>query len=173
MAAHYDLDLRLINPRQPSSRSPYGDTGPTRTTPPPTSPLFFASGIACLLTGRSTICRRRRSGRWASSRRSSPGWPLPRRMHAVLGNQQGATTTCRSGRRWRPGDDRADACRAGAQELGAQRTGDGNGATVTILPARDGHVAISPREEKQWAAWLEAMGRRPGADPRFARKPDW
>ena len=35
---------------------------------------------------------------------------------------------------------------------------DGNGATVTILPAADDYVAISPREERQWAAWLEVMG---------------
>ena len=61
----------------------------------------------------------------------------------------------------------------GRRSWGRRRTGDGNGATVTILPARDGHVAISPREEKQWAAWLDAMGSPPwGADPRFARKPD-
>jgi crotonobetainyl-CoA:carnitine CoA-transferase CaiB-like acyl-CoA transferase len=34
-------------------------------------------------------------------------------------------------------------------------------------------VAISPREEKQWASWLVAMGSPGwGADPRFARKPD-
>jgi crotonobetainyl-CoA:carnitine CoA-transferase CaiB-like acyl-CoA transferase len=54
-----------------------------------------------------------------------------------------------------------------------RRAGDGNGATVTILPASDGYVAISPREEKQWASWLAAMGSPAwGADPRFARKPD-
>ena len=50
---------------------------------------------------------------------------------------------------------------------------DGNGATVCILPARDGYAAISPREDRQWAAWLEAMGSPDwGRDPRFATKPD-
>ena len=56
---------------------------------------------------------------------------------------------------------------------GAQRSrkrlADGNGATVCILPARDGYVAISPREDQQWAAWLEVMGSPDwGSEPRFA-----
>jgi crotonobetainyl-CoA:carnitine CoA-transferase CaiB-like acyl-CoA transferase len=42
---------------------------------------------------------------------------------------------------------------------------------VTILPASDGYAAISPREEKQWTAWLGAMGSPDwGADPRFVPK---
>ena len=44
---------------------------------------------------------------------------------------------------------------------------------MTILPASDGYAAISPREEKQWASWLEAMGSPAwGADPRFVTKAD-
>ncbi|MGE0059982.1 MAG: CaiB/BaiF CoA transferase family protein, partial [Dehalococcoidia bacterium] len=31
-------------------------------------------------------------------------------------------------------------------------------AVVAILPTSDGYVAISPREDHQWAAWLEIMG---------------
>ena len=54
-----------------------------------------------------------------------------------------------------------------------KRVGDGNGATVCILPARDGYAAISPREDRQWATWLKVMGSPGwGADPRFATKPD-
>jgi crotonobetainyl-CoA:carnitine CoA-transferase CaiB-like acyl-CoA transferase len=54
-----------------------------------------------------------------------------------------------------------------------RRVGDGNGATVTILPASDGYAAISPREERQWAAWLEVMGSPEWSrDARFATKPD-
>ena len=54
-----------------------------------------------------------------------------------------------------------------------KRVGDGNGATVCILPARDGYAAISPREDHQWAAWLEAMGSPAwGSDPRFITKRD-
>jgi crotonobetainyl-CoA:carnitine CoA-transferase CaiB-like acyl-CoA transferase len=56
---------------------------------------------------------------------------------------------------------------------GRRRVADGNGATVTILPASDGYVAISPREERQWASWLTAMGSPAwGGEPRFARKAD-
>jgi crotonobetainyl-CoA:carnitine CoA-transferase CaiB-like acyl-CoA transferase len=41
------------------------------------------------------------------------------------------------------------------------------------LPASDGYVAISPREERQWTAWLSVMGSPGwGSDPRFATKPD-
>ncbi len=54
-----------------------------------------------------------------------------------------------------------------------KRVGDGNGATVCILPASDGYVAISPREDRQWAAWLEAMGSPGwGREARFASKAD-
>jgi crotonobetainyl-CoA:carnitine CoA-transferase CaiB-like acyl-CoA transferase len=54
-----------------------------------------------------------------------------------------------------------------------KRLTDGNGATVCILPARDGYAAISPREDRQWAAWLVAMGSPEwGKDPRFATKAD-
>ncbi len=41
--------------------------------------------------------------------------------------------------------------------------------TVALLPCRDGWVAISPREEHQWARWLEVMGSPAwGSEPRFA-----
>ena len=95
-------------------------------------------------------------------------------MHASLGNQSGAsidvsihealatlamTELARAG--------------LGKKSWERKRLTDGNGATVTILPASDGYAAISPREDKQWASWLEAMGSPAwGADPRFATKPD-
>jgi len=42
-------------------------------------------------------------------------------------------------------------------------------AIVSLLPCRDGWVVISPREEHQWARWLEVMGSPAwAADPRFA-----
>jgi crotonobetainyl-CoA:carnitine CoA-transferase CaiB-like acyl-CoA transferase len=54
-----------------------------------------------------------------------------------------------------------------------RRLTDGNGATVCILRARDGYAAISPREDRQWASWLAAMGSPEwGDDPRFRTKPD-
>jgi crotonobetainyl-CoA:carnitine CoA-transferase CaiB-like acyl-CoA transferase len=40
-----------------------------------------------------------------------------------------------------------------------------------VLPCRDGYVAISPREEAQWARWLEVMGHPNWAgDDRFATR---
>ena len=37
-----------------------------------------------------------------------------------------------------------------------------------VLPCRDGYVAISPREDAQWARWVELMGHPTWADePRF------
>lgn len=52
-----------------------------------------------------------------------------------------------------------------------QRDGDGNGSTVSIIPASDGFVAISPREERQWQAWLGVMGDPDWADDeRFVDK---
>ena len=42
-----------------------------------------------------------------------------------------------------------------------ERATDGNGATVTLLPS-DSNVATSPREDRQWAAWLTVRG-----------SPDW
>jgi crotonobetainyl-CoA:carnitine CoA-transferase CaiB-like acyl-CoA transferase len=40
-----------------------------------------------------------------------------------------------------------------------------------VLPCRDGYVAISPREDVQWARWLEVMGQPDWAgDERFATR---
>jgi crotonobetainyl-CoA:carnitine CoA-transferase CaiB-like acyl-CoA transferase len=38
------------------------------------------------------------------------------------------------------------------------RGAEARAGVVAILPTRDGFVAISPREDHQWAAWLEIMG---------------
>jgi crotonobetainyl-CoA:carnitine CoA-transferase CaiB-like acyl-CoA transferase len=46
-------------------------------------------------------------------------------------------------------------------------------ATVFFLPCQDGWVVVSPREDHQWARWLEVMGNPSWADePRFATKSD-
>ncbi len=43
------------------------------------------------------------------------------------------------------------------------------GPSLSILPAADGFVAISPREEHQWKLWLGVLGNPGwGNDPRFA-----
>jgi crotonobetainyl-CoA:carnitine CoA-transferase CaiB-like acyl-CoA transferase len=45
------------------------------------------------------------------------------------------------------------------------------GPNLTLLPACDGWVAISPREEHQWKQWLSVMGNPEwGDDPRFANR---
>src|SRR5262249_45377811 len=43
--------------------------------------------------------------------------------------------------------------------------------TVALLPPGDGWVAVSPREEHQWARWLAVMGDPAwGQEPRFATR---
>ena len=155
--------------------SPYGEAGPQANDPATDLTLFFASGISRLLTGQ------------VDDLAEAPIRPVGEQsafigglaaacagMHASLGNQSGAsidvsihealatlamTELARAG--------------LGKKSWERKRLSDGNGATVTILPASDGYAAISPREEKQWASWLKAMGSPAwGADPRFATKAD-
>ncbi|MFN8525676.1 MAG: CoA transferase [Chloroflexota bacterium] len=75
-----------------------------------------------------------------------------------------------------------------AGERGGYDGGDGGGgrqvvtasanATVSFIPCKDGWAVISPREEHQWARWVEVMGNPEWAsDPRFAdrnlRQENW
>jgi crotonobetainyl-CoA:carnitine CoA-transferase CaiB-like acyl-CoA transferase len=47
----------------------------------------------------------------------------------------------------------------------------GGSAVIPVLPARDGYVAISPREDHQWRRWLDVLGDPAwGAEPRFASR---
>ncbi|MEX2229740.1 MAG: CoA transferase, partial [Dehalococcoidia bacterium] len=47
----------------------------------------------------------------------------------------------------------------------------GGGAVIHVLPAADGFVAVSPREEHQWARWLGVLGDPVwSSDPRFATR---
>ncbi len=155
--------------------SPFGQTEPGSGDPATDLTLLYASGIARLLTGQ------------VDDLAEAPIRPVGEQsafigglaaacagMHAVLAPEPGAsidvsmrdalatlamTELARSGLSGRRGS--------------RKRLTDGNGATVCILPARDGYVAISPREEKQWAAWLAAMGSPAwGGEPRFATKAD-
>lgn len=155
--------------------SPYGETGPQADDPATDLTLFFASGIARLLTGQ------------IDDLQEAPIRPVGEQsafigglaaacagMHAALGDRPGASVDV-SIQETLATLAMTELARAGLgrKSWDRKRTSDGNGATVTILPARDGHVAISPREEKQWAAWLKAMGSPAwGTDPRFRTKPD-
>ena len=174
-ASPYDLaELRRINASAiVVTISPYGETGPRANDPATDLTLFYASGIARLLTGQ------------VDDLSEAPIRPVGEQsafigglaaacagMHAAQGNQSGAsidvsihealatlamTELARAG--------------LGGKSWDRKRLSDGNGATVTILPASDGYAAISPREEKQWTSWLQAMGSPAwGADPRFVPK---
>src|SRR6185437_6062123 len=155
--------------------SPFGQSGPRADEAATDLTLSFASGIARLLTGQ------------VDDLAEAPIRPVGEQsafigglaaacagMHAVLAPEPGAaidvsiqealatlamTELTRAGLTGRRGS--------------RKRLTDGNGATVCILPASDGYVAISPREERQWMAWLEAMGSPAwGGEARFATKAD-
>jgi crotonobetainyl-CoA:carnitine CoA-transferase CaiB-like acyl-CoA transferase len=168
--------LRVANPAAAIVLiSPFGQTGPRADEPATDLTLLYASGIARLLTGqvddlaeapiRATGDQSAIIGGLAAACAG---------MHAVLragkpssidvSIQEALATLAmteltragQSGRSWQ-----------------RKRQSDGNGATVCILPAADGYVAISPREQKQWNAWLEVMGSPAwGTDPKFAKKVD-
>jgi crotonobetainyl-CoA:carnitine CoA-transferase CaiB-like acyl-CoA transferase len=155
--------------------APFGQTGPQADDPATDLTLFFASGIARLLTGQ------------VDDLAEAPIHPVGGQaafiggiaaacagMHAALSGEPGAVIDVSV--------QEALATMAIAELAGAglggksrsrKRLTDGNGATVCILPARDGYAAISPREDRQWASWLAAMGSPDwGNDPRFRTKPD-
>jgi crotonobetainyl-CoA:carnitine CoA-transferase CaiB-like acyl-CoA transferase len=166
--------LRRINPTAAIvSISPYGMTGPQANDPATDLTLFYASGIARQLTGQ------------VDDLSEPPIRPVGEQsafigglaaacagMHASLGNQPGATIDV-SIQEALATLAMTELARAGLGKKSweRKRVGDGNGATVCILPASDGYTAISPREEKQWTSWLKAMGSPDwGDDPRFVPK---
>ncbi len=174
-ASRYDVaELRRINRSAPIvSISPFGETGPQVNDPATDLTLFFASGISRQLTGQ------------VDDLSEAPIRPVGEQsafigglaaacagMHAALGNQPGASIDV-SIHEALATLAMTELARAGLghKSWERRRVGDGNGATVTILPASDGYAAISPREEKQWTSWLKAMGSPAwGADPRFVPK---
>ena len=173
---HYDTgSLRRLNATAALVYiSPFGQTGPKANDPATDLTLFFASGIAWLLTGQvddlaeppirpvgeqsafigglAAAC----AGMHAAL--AAPGVVVDVSIAEALATMA-ITELARAG--------------LGGKTRPRKREADGNGATVTILPASDGYVAISPREERQWTAWLSVMGSPDWAcDPRFATKPD-
>ena len=140
--------------------SAFGRNGPQAGDPATDLTLFYASGIARLLTGQ--VDDLAEAPIRAAGEQSSVIAGLAAAcagMHAMLLPRSGAridvsmqealatlamTELTRAGLTGRAGSRR--------------RLTDGNGATVCILPASDGFAAISPREEKQWSAWVEVMG---------------
>ncbi len=155
--------------------SPFGQTGPAANRPASDLTLFCASGIARMLTGQvddlsepPTCAVGRQSAFIGGLAAAAAG------MHALLMDRAGGTIDV-STQEALATLAMGDLTRAGlnGKAWSRRRLADGNGATVTILPASDGYVAISPRENHQWAAWLQVMGSPDwGKEGRFATKPD-
>lgn len=153
--------------------SPFGQTGPKANDPASDLTLFYASGIARLLTGQVddlTEAPIRPIGEQSAFigglAAACAGMHAAHTVGAVIdvSIQEALATMAMT--------ELANAGMHGKSRT-RKRLTDGNGATVCILPARDGYAAISPREERQWAAWLVAMGSPEwGSDPRFATKAD-
>jgi crotonobetainyl-CoA:carnitine CoA-transferase CaiB-like acyl-CoA transferase len=172
---HDAVALRRLNPGAVIVYiSPFGQTGPRANDPATDLTLFFASGLARLLTGQ------------VDDPDEPPIRPVGRQsafigglaaacagMHAVLSGDpalvdvsiEEALATMAVGELANVG--------LGGRDRPRRRVADGNGATVTVLPASDGYVAISPREDRQWTAWLGVMGSPDWRDDRrFATRPD-
>ncbi len=155
--------------------SPFGQTGPKANDPATDLTLLYASGIARLLTGQ------------VDDLAEAPIRPVGEQsafiggiaaacagMHAALMKNSAAIidVSIEEALATLAMTELASAGLNG-RARSRKRLTDGNGATVCILPAREGFVAISPREDRQWSSWLEAMGSPSwGNDPRFATKPD-
>lgn len=170
-----EADLRAAAPNAALVLiSPFGQTGPWADAPATDLTLFYASGIARLLTGQVDDL-------------SEPPIHAVAEQSAVIGGAAAACAGMHAALSANPATvdvsiqealatlAMTELTRAGQTSSSWQRKRltDGNGATVCILPASDGYAAISPREEKQWTAWLAAMGSPAwGAEPRFARKAD-
>jgi crotonobetainyl-CoA:carnitine CoA-transferase CaiB-like acyl-CoA transferase len=166
--------LRRLNPRAALVLiSPFGQTGPRAEEPATDLTLFFASGIARMLTGQVDDLAEppmRPAGQQSAFIGGLAAACAG--MHAALKEGividvsiQEALATLAMTELTRAGQTGASWSR--------KRVADGNGATVCILPARDGYAAISPREDRQWAAWLAVMDSPAwGREPRFATKKD-
>jgi crotonobetainyl-CoA:carnitine CoA-transferase CaiB-like acyl-CoA transferase len=175
-------DAETLRRRNPTAVlvliSPFGQTGPQANDPAADLTLFYASGIARLLTGQ------------VDDLNEAPIRPVGEQS-AFIGGIAAACAGMHAAMISQPAGEppvvdvsihEALATLAMTELANAGQTGrsrsrkrltDGNGATVCILPARDGYVAISPREDRQWAWWLEAMGSPAwGREPRFATKAD-
>lgn len=168
--------LRRLNPTAALVLiSPFGQAGPQADDPATDLTLLFASGIARMLTGQ------------VDDLAEAPIRPVGEQaafiggiaaacagMHAVMAAKSAAIVDV-SVQEALATIAITELARAGTGGRGwsRKRLTDGNGATVCILPARDGFVAISPRDDHQWAAWLSVIGSPDwGRDPRFAAKPD-
>ena len=151
--------------------APFGRDGPRADDPANDLTLMYASGIARLLTGQ------------VDNLAEAPIRPVGEQSAFIAGLAAAcAAIHATPGAEIDVSIEEALATLAmtelanaglGGKARSRKRVSDGNGATVCILPASDGFAAISPREDRQWAAWLKVMGAPGwGDDPRFKTKPD-
>jgi crotonobetainyl-CoA:carnitine CoA-transferase CaiB-like acyl-CoA transferase len=172
---HDTATLRQLNGRAMLvAISPFGQTGPQAEQPATDLTLLYASGIARLLTGQ------------VDDLSEAPIRPVGEQsafvgglaaacagMHAALGRAPAVIDVSMHEALATLAISELTNAGLTGKTRPRKRVGDGNGATVCILPAHDGYTAISPREDHQWAAWLEAMGSPAwGCDPRFTTKRD-
>jgi crotonobetainyl-CoA:carnitine CoA-transferase CaiB-like acyl-CoA transferase len=174
-AGHDAETLRRCNPSAAIVLiSPFGQTGLRVEEPATDLTLFFASGIARMLTGQ------------VDDLDEPPMSPVGQQsaflgglaaacagMHAALmGNAAVVDVSIHEALATLAMTELSRAGQTG-KSWSRKRVDDGNGATVCILPASDGYAAISPREDRQWASWLEAMGSPNwGQESRFVTKKD-
>ena len=154
--------------------SPFGQTGPRAGEPATDLTLFFASGIGRMLTGQVDDLDEppmRPVGEQSAFIGGLAGACAG--MHAaLLGDGSVIDVSIHEALATLAITELTKAGKTG-KSWSRKRVGDGNGATVCILPAADGYTAISPREDRQWASWLEAMGSPSwGRELRFATKTD-
>jgi crotonobetainyl-CoA:carnitine CoA-transferase CaiB-like acyl-CoA transferase len=154
--------------------APFGQTGPRAEEPATDLTLFFASGIARMLTGQvddldePPLCPIGAQSAFIGGLAAACAG-----MHAaLLGNGAVVDVSIQEALATLAMTELARAGQNGTS-WSRRRLTDGNGATVCILPASDGFAAISPREDRQWASWLGAMGSPSwGGEARFATRQD-
>jgi len=149
-SSHELAELRQVNASAiVVTISPFGETGPQADDPATDLTLFYASGISRQLTGQVDDLSEapvrpvgEQSAFIAGLAAACAG------MHAAQGNQPGASIDV-SIHEALATLSMTELARAGltGKSWDRKRLSDGNGATVTILPASDGYAAISPREE--------------------------
>lgn len=155
--------------------TPFGVTGSHRDYRGSDLIAFHASGIARLLTGHVEDLEHEPPVRAAGEQADfiAAITAACAAMHALYGgppagrvidvSAQEAMSLMAARELAMPGFGGVPAPRAGAVR--------GGGAVIHVLPAADGYVAVSPREDHQWERWLGVLGDPPWRDdPRFTTR---
>lgn len=169
-------ELRALNPNAVIiAISPFGQTGPRADEPATDLTLLCASGIIRMLTGQvddtaepPTQAVGQQSAFIGGLAAACGG------MYAILSaSREGIVDVSLQEALATLAITELTRASLNRRVWSRKRVADGNGATVTILPANDGYVAISPREDHQWKTWLTVMGSPAwGEEARFSTKQD-